>query len=129
MSTNTTPINQTEPQEELPENLTCEQLWSMETTGEKPTILDVREQDEWESGHIEYATHLPLSKVETDAEHILPNKSEMIITCCARGARGQQAADKLRKMGYSNVKNLSGGYSGYCSKEDKPEVEGPENEA
>jgi rhodanese-related sulfurtransferase len=114
-------MNQTESKEELPENLTCEQLWSMENEGEKPTILDVREEDEWKQGHIEYATHLPLSKVDTEAEAILPNKNEVIITCCARGAQGEEAAKKLREMGYTNVKNLSGGYTGYCGKDDNPD--------
>ena len=119
--TNTTPMDQTEPVQEIPDNLTCEALWSMEGLGEKPTVIDVREQDEWDAGHIDYATHLPLSKVETDAEAVLPNKNELIITCCAKGARGQKAADKLKEMGYTRVKNLSGGYTGYCGREDNPD--------
>lgn len=123
MSENTTPMNQSEPQEEVPQNLTCEQFWAMEHAGERPTVLDVREEDEWESGHIDWATHLPLGKIETDAENILPNKSDTIITCCALGGRGEQAASKLREMGYTNVKNLSGGYTGYCAKDDSPEDE------
>lgn len=116
--TNTTPIHQTEEPEQLPDQLTCEQFWTLEHAGERPTVLDVREEHEWNDGHIEWATHLPLAKIAEEAEAILPNKSEQIITCCAVGGRGQQAAETLKEMGYTNVKNLSGGYTGYCEKED-----------
>lgn len=114
-------MDQTEPEEEIPDNLTCEALWSMEGLGEKPTILDVREEDEWDAGHIDYATHLPLERIEAEAEAVLPNKNELIITCCATGNRSQQAAEKLKEMGYTKVKNLSGGFTGYCGREDNPE--------
>jgi len=120
--TKTTPLHQTEPEQDIPDNMTCEVLWSMEGNGEKPTILDVREEDEWEAGHIDYATHLPLSKVEIEAENVLPNKDELVITCCTTDGVGQQAADKLKEMGYTKVKNLSGGFTGYCGKEDRPEI-------
>ena len=128
MTTNTTPMDQTEPQEEVPANLTCEQFWNLEQKGERPTVLDVREEHEWNEGHIDWATHLPLGKIETDAEAILPNKNETIITCCALGGRGEQAAAKLKEMGYSNVKNLSGGYTGYCAKDEVIDDEAEERE-
>jgi rhodanese-related sulfurtransferase len=126
--TNTTPINQTEKEEEIPNNLTCEQLWSMEGSGERPTIIDVREEDEWDAGHIEWATHLPLNKIGQEAEAVLPNKNELVIMCCATGNRSQVAADQLKEMGYTNVKNLSGGYTGYCGPKDNPDTDDQEEE-
>lgn len=125
---NTSPMTGEEPAADIPAALTCEQLWAMEGQGEKPTILDVREQDEWDAGHVDYATHLPLGNVETDVEKILPNKNEMIIACCASGGRSAQAVEKMKELGYTNVKNLTGGYTGYCSKEKEAEVEGEEQE-
>lgn len=125
---NTSPMTGEAPQEELPQALTCEQLWSMEDQGEKPTILDVREQHEWDAGHVEYATHLPLSQVESDVEKILPNKNELIIACCASGGRSATAVDKMKEMGYTNVKNLTGGFTGYCSKEQEEHIEDEEVE-
>lgn len=114
---------QTNPEEEqLPDDLTCEALWTMEKKGERPTILDVREEDEWEEGHIEWATHLPLSKVEKEAEQIFPDKNEVIIACCSIGGKSREAVAKLKEMGYTNVKNLSGGYSGYCGIADNPDA-------
>jgi len=126
--TNTTPINQTEKPQEIPDQMTCEQFWNIEDRGERPTVLDVREEDEWEAGHIEWATHLPLGKVAEEAEAVIPNKNELIVTCCASGGRSQTAADKLTEMGYTNVKNLSGGYTGYCGPKDNPELMNEESE-
>lgn len=121
--TNTTPMDQTTKNQDLPDKLTCEQLWEMEQNGENPTLLDVRASEDWDNGHIDYATHLPIEKIEEEAEAVLPNKSDLIITCCTLGHVGEKAAQKLQSMGYTNVKNLSGGYSGYCSREDRPEIE------
>ena len=116
MANNTSPMTQAENQP-LPENITCEQLWAIENAGERPTIVDVREEKEWESGHIDWATHLPLGKIANEVEQILPNKNELVITCCQLGGRGDKAAKQLKAMGYTNVKNLSGGYTGYCEKD------------
>ncbi len=126
---NTSPMTGEEPAPELPAALTCEQLWSMEGQGEKPTILDVREEDEWEAGHVEYATHLPLGKVETEVEKILPNKGELIIACCASGGRSAKAVEKMKELGYTNVKNLTGGFTGYCDRNKEEDVEEDEDEA
>lgn len=128
MSDNTTPMTQTESVEELPEALTCEQLYSMEKSGERPTILDVREQSKWDTGHIDWATHLPLEKVSEEIEQIMPNKNELIITCCTIGKKSGQATELLKELGYTNVKTLSGGYTGYCGIADDPEMSAEESE-
>ncbi len=121
MSENVTLINQEESEKGLPEQLPCEALWQLEHAGERPNILDVREQDEWDAGHIEWATHLPLSNVREQVEKIFPNKNELIISCCASGGRSAKAVDIMKELGYTNVKNLIGGYTGYCGREDNPE--------
>jgi len=114
-------MNAKQEDKQLPPDLTCDALWTLEEKGEKPTILDVREQDEWDEGHIEYATHLPLSKVEDEVESIFPDKNELVIACCALGGRSAQAVAKMKNLGYTNVHNLSGGYTGYCAKDEKSE--------
>ena len=122
-------MTQTEDQKKLPDALTCEQLYSMEKSGERPTIIDVREQDEWDDGHIEWATHLPLGKIKDEVEQILPDKNEVIIACCALGNLAGEAAEMMRELGYRNVKSLSGGYTGYCGIADDPEAGEEETEA
>lgn len=124
MPQNISSIQSTPDDEKIPDELTCEALWSIEKKGERPTILDVREEDEWEAGHIEWATHLPLSKVGKEAEQIFPDKNELIIACCAvGGGHSKEAVEKLKQMGYTNVKSLSGGYTGYCGIADNQDLE------
>lgn len=65
-------------------------------TTKKAVLLDVREQDEWDAGHLEHAVHLPLSKIETgtagqDLTKLAP-KDSIVYLHCAAGARSLQAA-------------------------------------
>lgn len=119
MTQNVTPMDATDEGKDLDPNITCEALWAMESRGERPTILDVRQESAFEEGHIEWATHLPLGKIEEEAEQILPNKDELIIACCSLGGKSPQAVKKLQAMGYTNVHNLSGGYTGYCARDEE----------
>lgn len=98
--------------------MTCEEYFNLEEAGNAPTTIDVREDHEWESGHIPEATHLPLGKIEDEVEQIFPNKSEAYVICCARGGRAAVAGMKMINKGYTNVKYLSGGFTGYCGDED-----------
>lgn len=101
--------------QEVP-TMTCDQFWSLEEKDEHVTVLDVRENDEWEAGHIPWATHIPRGRLEVEVENIIPNKNEEIVICCALGGRAALAGKTLMQMGYTNVKYLSGGYTGYCSR-------------
>lgn len=108
--------------------LTCEAFWTREEQGERPTVLDVREEWEWQAGHIDEATHLPLSQLKNDIEKLFPEKHQEIIICCATDHRSAVAGKQLMEMGYTQVKYLSGGYSGYCGGLDNPRV-GSETES
>jgi rhodanese-related sulfurtransferase len=76
-------------------------------------LVDVREQKEWDEGHLQDASLIPLSKlkVEKEAEKVtkdLPKKK--IVYChCAAGVRALTAADILKKQGY-DVRPLKAGY-------------------
>jgi rhodanese-related sulfurtransferase len=50
------------------------------TAGETIVVLDVREQDEWNGGHIPQATFLARGRIEGKVEEIVPDKSTPIIT-------------------------------------------------
>lgn len=71
-------------------------------------ILDVREQDEWESGHIPDAKHIPLMELPTRLEEL--NPEDEIIVVCHSGGRSHHACEYLAHMGY-NVVNMLGGMS------------------
>ncbi len=76
---------------------------------DKYTLLDVREQNEWDLGHIEGAYHLPLSSMNDGS---LPDiaKDKKIVVYCLAGIRSKQAAILLEKEGFSDLTNMSGGY-------------------
>jgi rhodanese-related sulfurtransferase len=73
-------------------------------------VLDVREQAEFAQSHILNARGLPLSQIETRIGDIAKFKDKPVIVYCATGNRSDTAAAALRKHGFSNVLNLSGGF-------------------
>jgi sulfur-carrier protein adenylyltransferase/sulfurtransferase len=78
---------------------------------EPPALLDVRERDEWEEGHIPGAVFIPRGNLESSVEQTLPDKSRRILVYCAAGNRSAFAAKTLEELGYDDVVNLAGGYT------------------
>jgi phage shock protein E len=72
-------------------------------------ILDVREKDEWDEGHIPDAIHMSRGTIELDIEEKVPDSDAMIICHCGGGGRSALAAESLQKMGYKNVRSMAGG--------------------
>ena len=81
--------------------------------GEKVTIIDVREESEWEQGHIPGAVHLSKGTIERDVERMFPDVDAELILYCGGGFRSALAADNLTKMGYTNVISMDGGMRGW----------------
>ena len=77
--------------------------------GEEVSVVDVREPEEWEAGHVPGAKHLPRGLLEYKVADELPNKDARIVVHCALGGRGALAAKSLQEMGYTNVANMEGG--------------------
>lgn len=73
-------------------------------------LIDVREDNEWERGHLPNAIHLGKGVIERDIEQIIPDHEAEIILYCGGGYRSALAADNLKKMGYANVKSMDGGF-------------------
>ena len=72
-------------------------------------ILDVREKDEWDEGHIPDAIHMSRGTIELDIEEKVPDSDAMISCHCGGGGRSALAAENLQKMGYKNVRSMAGG--------------------
>ena len=72
-------------------------------------FFDVREQDEFNAGHIPGAKNAPRGTVEVAIPKAIPDKNAPIIIYCEHGSRGALATYALVQMGYKNVKNLEGG--------------------
>ena len=73
-------------------------------------LIDVREKDEWLAGHIRSALHVSKGVIERDINECAPTLDTSIVLYCGGGSRSALAADNLRKMGYSNVLSMSGGF-------------------
>ena len=71
-------------------------------------ILDVREQDEYDEGHIPGAILIPYGEIADRAEKELPDKDQLILIYCRSGRRSKIGADELVKLGYTNVKEFGG---------------------
>ncbi len=91
----------------------------------KAVLIDVREQKEWDKGHLKDAKLVPLSMLKGDAlpkdlANLLP-KDKIVYAHCAAGVRCLTAADILRKAGY-DVRPLKDGYNSLL-KEGFPKAE------
>ena len=82
-------------------------------------ILDVRDQEEFETGHIEGASNVSRGTLEMRIQEVVPDKNTPIVCYCAGGNRGALAADTLQKMGYTRVVSIAGGLNAYLQSERK----------
>jgi sulfur-carrier protein adenylyltransferase/sulfurtransferase len=76
-----------------------------------PLVLDVREQDEWDEGHLPGAVHIPRGNLESRIERAAPEHSRPIVVYCAAGNRSAFAAKTLEELGYEDVVSLAGGFT------------------
>jgi rhodanese-related sulfurtransferase len=70
-------------------------------------IVDVRESDEWRSGHIPGAVHVPLGQLAMHASRF--DRAQELIMVCRSGHRSASATGVLAQSGYAKVSNLQGG--------------------
>ena len=70
-------------------------------------IIDVREEDEYEEGHLINSYNIPLSRLE-DINNENISKDAKIIIYCRSGNRSKTAQEKLNNMGYTNVYDMGG---------------------
>lgn len=79
-------------------------------------FIDVRERDEWDSGHIENASHLPLSALQKNTDLFLPLKNKgCCVIYCQKGGRSKKAAEMLLQAGFTDIYSLKGGYEAWCA--------------
>jgi molybdopterin/thiamine biosynthesis adenylyltransferase/rhodanese-related sulfurtransferase len=82
------------------------------TGGDAVVVVDVRESDEWDAGHLPGAKHVPRGHLESRIEGAAPDRSQRVILYCASGNRSALAAKTLRdELGYEHVESMTGGYT------------------
>jgi adenylyltransferase/sulfurtransferase len=78
---------------------------------EEPVVVDVREQDEWDEGHIPGAVHIPRGHLESRIERAAPDRARRVLIYCSAGNRSAFAAKTLGELGYDDVVSLAGGFT------------------
>jgi glyoxylase-like metal-dependent hydrolase (beta-lactamase superfamily II)/rhodanese-related sulfurtransferase len=81
----------------------------VDAADERLVVLDVRERDAYEGGHIPGARLLPRGQLELRVNQELPDPTRRILTCCELGQVSTLAARTLREMGFLNTVALDGG--------------------
>ena len=82
----------------------------LEQTGTAFELVDVREDGEYQAGHLPGARHLGRGVLERDIEKTIPDPARAIIVYCGGGYRSALAAESLQNMGYTNVRSMAGGF-------------------
>ena len=101
-----------------------------EHLGNGVTLVDVRESEEWDRGHIPGAVHVPRGYLESRIDGAVADRDTPVVLYCATGQRSALAAHTLTELlGYTNVRSMTGGITlwkdrGY--KVDVPKVLTPE---
>jgi len=71
-------------------------------------LIDVRDHDEWASGHVDGARSVPLEQLRADPDRELPQQA-VLVFICARGTRSLTAAKLAERLGYETIYNVDGG--------------------
>ena len=90
------------------QQITAEEAKKIMDSGEEHIVLDTREQEEFDNGHIPGALLIPYTEIENKAEEMIPDKNAQILVYCRSGRRSKIASQSLSKLGYTNVKEFGG---------------------
>ena len=89
-------------------SISQEQAKEMMAKDDGHIIVDVRRQDEYNAGHIPGAILISNESISTERPSELPDPDQIILIYCRSGNRSKQAAEKLFRMGYTNVYDFGG---------------------
>ncbi|MBJ6111647.1 rhodanese-like domain-containing protein [Hymenobacter sp. BT523] len=96
-------------------DITPAELRQRQQAGETPLLIDVRETWEHEEGRIPGAQNIPLNSLPEKLDDLDEWKNQEIIVHCKGGGRSASAKAFLTQQGFSNVRNLLGGYQAYTA--------------
>ena len=89
-------------------NITAEEAKQIMDSQEGYRILDVREQEEYDAGHIPGAILIPYTQIKEKANEMLPDKNQLILVYCRSGRRSKIASEALVELGSTNIKEFGG---------------------
>lgn len=89
-------------------HISQEKAKEMMAADDSLVIVDVRRQDEYDSGHIPGAILIPNESIDMEQPEELPDKEQVILIYCRSGNRNKAASQKLADMGYTNIYEFGG---------------------
>ncbi|MBR0511125.1 MAG: rhodanese-like domain-containing protein [Ruminococcus sp.] len=90
------------------QQITQEKAKEMMQADDGHIIVDVRRQDEYDSGHIPGAILIPNESIGTECPKELPDLNQIIMIYCRSGRRSKEASHKLADMGYTHIYEFGG---------------------
>ena len=90
------------------QQITQEEAKEMMQAEDGHIIVDVRRQDEYDSGHIPGAILIPNESIGTEQPKELPDLDQVILIYCRSGRRSKEASQKLADMGYTHIYEFGG---------------------
>mgnify|MGYP002713073721 FL=1 len=78
-------------------------------------VLDVRESQEYGSGHLKNALHIPMAQLNGRMSELEKYRNRKILAYCRSGSRSNYACKRLKKAGFENVFNLAGGIMAWAN--------------
>jgi rhodanese-related sulfurtransferase len=98
------------------EEISVEEVADRLAKGQSFELIDVREESELAKGRIKGARHLGRGVIERDIEKSISDLGADIVLYCGGGFRSALSAESLKKMGYTNVKSMAGGWREWTAK-------------
>lgn len=98
------------------ENISPRELKERLDAGDRPMLLDVREEWEYDLARIEGSTLVPISEIEERFGELDPNVETVVI--CHHGSRSARVTQALNRAGFHFVSNLEGGLDAYADVDD-----------
>ena len=91
------------------QQITAQEAKTMMDVGAGTIVLDVREQEEYDQGHIPGAVLLPVGEItQESASAAVPEKDTVVLVYCRSGNRSKRASQMLADLGYSHVYEFGG---------------------
>lgn len=90
--------------------INIDQYKDLLNAGKAGQLVDVREDNEWETARAKGAIHMSKGIIERDIETAFPERDTRLVLYCGGGYRSALAAYNLTQMGYTNILSLDGGW-------------------
>lgn len=92
----------------LADSITAGKLLERLDNGTAPLVLDVRSKEEYDTGHVPGAVHIPYGELSSRLSELPGGEGQEIVVYCEVGGRAAVATKVLENAGYSEVRNLEG---------------------